>query len=130
MLDYLGAIPFARIDFVPSPLDRQFQIASHAGVDGVTIWDAGVRADPVTIRCVGYAATYNLARAAVDAVKALQNAAPVAVTISGLAATGVLYQVTKVAPVECKRLVFGRGPGGFYYGRLTLEVTLQPVSSV
>jgi hypothetical protein len=128
MNDYLGIYAFAKIEFVPTALDRQHQVVSHSGVDGVTIFDSGQRADQQTLRCLGYATSYALARGAVDSVKALEAADPVAVTISGIAATGVLYQVLRVRPLECRRLVWGRGPGGLYYARFQLEVLVQPVA--
>lgn len=128
MNDYLGIYPFARIEFVPTALDRQHQVISHSGVDGVTIFDTGRRADQQTLACLGYAANYALARAAVESVKTLESASPVAVTISGIAATGVLYQVLRVRPLECRRLIWGRGPGGVYYARYRLEVLVQPVA--
>ena len=129
MYDYLAAIPFAKIEFVPQPLDQQLQAVSHAGVDGLTIWDNGQRADQVTARCTGYVGTYNLARGVIDTIKSLERANPITVTISGLAATNVKYQVMRVNPIECRRLVFGRGPAGLYYARIVVDVTLQPIAT-
>ena len=128
MYDYLGIIPFAKIEFVPKPLCQQLQVVSHAGVDGLTIWDNGQRADPVTARCLGYVGTYTLARGVIDTIKALERADPITITISGIAASAVKYQVLRVNPLECRRLVWGRGPGGVYYARILLEITLQPLA--
>jgi hypothetical protein len=128
VIDYVGNFPFARLESVPRPVDRQFRTVSHSGQDGITIWDLGLRADPYTFRGTAFVIDYVWARWWLEQLKTLETAAPVTITVGGIWANDRLYQVTRVTPVECKQIVMARGPTGFYRAKLVVDFTVQPIA--
>jgi len=130
MSDYLGSYIFAKISGPPRQINRQFRTVSHGGVEGLTIWDLGLRADAFQVECLVYAYDLSQARAYYREIRELEDSEPVTLQIGDETEPDVLYQVMQVVPLECKRIVYGRGPGGPFYARLRLQVTLQPVFDV
>lgn len=127
MYDYLGSYSFAKISAPPSPVGRQFATVSHGGVDGLSVWDLGKRGGPFTVRCLAYGANVSQARAYAREIVALEEADPVTLSVAGESEPDTVYQVLHVQTVLCRRIVYGRGPGGPFHAKLLLSVTLQPL---
>jgi len=129
MSDYIDVYEFARISTQPHRVGRKFAIRAHSGVDGVGLWDLGLSGEPFTVRALAFFANMILAKAWYATIKDLEGSNPMTVTFADVEEPNHLYQVLNVQPVPggIRPVVLGRGPGGFYYARCELEITLLPI---
>lgn len=94
-MDAIGQFTFVRLDKAPERVGAQWEIASVAGIDGVSLWNSGNRGQPFTLMSEAVALSYAAGRTFLKQYKSLELAGPVSI-VCGVLENDQLYKVLSV----------------------------------
>jgi hypothetical protein len=94
-MDRIGPYSFVRLDSRPQRVAAQWEISARAGINGVGLWNSGVRGEPFVLTSEAVALTYDIGSTFLQDYKQLELYGPVPIACS-VAEQGMLYKVLQV----------------------------------
>lgn len=118
-MDSIGQFQMFRLDKPPERVSAQWQVSARGGINGVGLWNAGIRGEPFTLISEAVALSYAAGRTFLASYKYLELQGPVPV-VCGVLEGNQLYKVLKVTShgPGVKRAIVRIGGDPTTYGAL------------